>query len=330
MHEPDIQPDHLVQELRNFIEASVQRYGTTELIKPSHRVAFHWPPPSISGSFHVLASDWTETAEFTTHGETFSVKVARNAFGVFGRCEKFWNEARGASTEEMLRALKKSTEPLLERQRIIAETLSVEGRWEMPLRALAPTDLIKLLYCPDRDVAKEAQTCIETHASCSLFTAALIEILLDERHPHRRSAQWCVCDIFEDLPAFAKTPECHKRAVLAIKQLIWNASDDYARTIYKAGVVLGGHICTNDAADALIACIFAPHKVSRRSAQHAVFHLAEWLPERKGDIIAALQKAAQEESDPLLKAFSASMAKDIEAGCTDHVTEPVFPEEAAC
>lgn len=330
MHEPNIQPDSLVQELKAFIEASVKRFGSTDLIKPNHRVAFHWPPPSVSGAFHVLASDWTEAAEFTTHGETFEVKVARNAFGVFGRCEKFWNEARGASLEEMLRALKKSTEPLLERQRIIAETLGVEGRWEMPIKTLAPTDLIKLLYCPDRDVAKEAQTCIETHASSGLFTAALIEILLDDQHPHRRSAQWCVCDMFEDLPAFARTDECQKRAINAIKMLIWNASDDYARTIYKAGVVLGGHICTNDAADALIACIFAPHPVARRSAQHAVFHLAEWLPERKGDIVEALIKASKEETNPLLKLFSASMAQDIEAGCTDHVTEPVFPEEEAC
>lgn len=35
-----------------------------------------------------------------------------------------------------------------------------------------------------------------------------------------------------------------------------DSQDDIARTIYKAGVVLGGHLCTEEAADALLEIAF--------------------------------------------------------------------------
>ncbi|MFX7934476.1 hypothetical protein ABTK33_20535, partial [Acinetobacter baumannii] len=85
------------------------------------------------------------------------------------------------------------------------------------IRDLAPLDLLKLLFCPDRDVARDAQIELETHARSGFFTPAMIVILNDETHPYRRVAQWCVLDMFEDLPHLTQSPEELDQAVQAIK-----------------------------------------------------------------------------------------------------------------
>src|SRR5207244_1266378 len=110
------------------------------------------------------------------------------------------------------------------------------------LRELTPLDLLKLLYCEDRDVANEAKTEIELNASNHAFFPSLVHVLRDRLHPNRRSAQWCVLDLFEDLPSYCDSSQDEVAAVDAMKTLIWDAEDDFARTIYKAGVVLGGHL----------------------------------------------------------------------------------------
>jgi len=319
----------IAEELERFIDEAVKaRGGATTPVKPTHRVPFTWPPHAVSADYHVMAHDWHGKAQFEAHGEVFEVQVARTPLGVFGRSEKLWHEARGESLEEMLDVLRDAAEPLFKRQFAIAEVLGLPGRFEGRLQDLRPAELVKLLYCPDRDVSNEARIMMETEASLGIFSLALIAILRDQRHPHRRSAQWCVLDMFEDLPSFCPTPELQQQAVDAIKELMWSAEDDYARTIYKAGVVLGGHICTEAAADALIECVNAPSIIGRRSAIHAALHLAEWMPSRKGQVLTKLRNRASIETEPLLKEFTAAMVRDVEQGAVEHMTEPVFPGEA--
>jgi hypothetical protein len=318
----------IVDELRRFIDDAVLAAGgDTTPVKPSHRVPFHWPPHQVSFDYHVLPSDWSSKASFEAYGETFDVQVAKTGVGVFGRCERLWNEARGSDVPEMLENLRAECEPYFARQFAIGKCIGTAKRYDGLLQDLSPIDLVKLLYCEDRDVAHEAHTIIETRASSGVFSDALIEILKDRRHPNRRTAQWCVLDMFEDLRAFYASTSDQNRAIAAIKDLMWGAEDDYARTIYKAGVVLGGHICTDPAADALIDCVGAPSKVGRRSAIHAVFHLAEWMPSRKGQILTKLRNAATNDPEPLLREFASHMVRDIENGATEHATEPIFEDE---
>lgn len=318
----------IVEALDAAIERAVtQAGGSTDPIKPTHRVPLHWPPHPIAGEYHVLPSEWTETTVWAIGEESFEVKIARNTYGVFGKCESLWCDAKGDSDANMLAALAQRCRPFLERGRAISRCLGREGRYTGVLRDLAPSDLVVLLYCPDRDIAHHARTEIELQARLAIFAPALIAILRDRRHPNRRSAQWCVLDLFEDLPSFCRTEELQREAIDAIRDLIWDAPDDYARTVYKAGVVLGGHISTQDAAEALIRCLSAPSRFGRRSAIHAVFHLAEWLPESIPEIVSALDRAAAEDPEPLLRDFAASMARDIRAGEMDHVPEPVLAGE---
>lgn len=320
----------IIADLDAFIEAEMARSaGSTAPVKPAHRVPFHWPPHPVSLDYHVLPSDWTSKAKFSAYGEEFEVTVAKTPFGVFGRADKFWNEARGETEHEMLENLRESTEPLFRRQFAVAKALGREGRFDCLIRKLGPSDLVRLLYCEDRDVSSEARVEIEKQASLGVFLPALVRILRDDRHPHRRSAQWCVLDMFEDLPAFARTEDDQRLTIDAIHDLMWSAEDDYARTIYKAGVVLGGHICTNAAAKALISCIGAPSKYGRRSAMHAVFHLVEWMPERRGEVVEALRRQIEGEPEPSLKTFAECMAADIARESNEHVTEPLFAEEIA-
>ncbi len=319
---------HLAEALCAYIERAVARQGgRTEAIKPGHAVAFHWPPHPISRDYHVVGSDWTASAELTVDHERFEVQIAHTAYGVFGRVEGIWNEARGDDVQEVLRRLELGMAPLFERQRTIAETLEREGRFTDTIRHLEPIDLLKLLYCADRGVTREAGTEIEAHASNRLFGPALIAILRDTSHPHRRSAQWVVLDLFEDLPSFCPTAEEQSLAVQAMKNLLWTAEDDFARTAYKAGVVLGGHVCTEEAANAVIECIEAPSKIGRRSAIHATFHLVEWMPELRGRVVDRLERQAETDPEPLLQKYASRMAKDIASEATDHVTEPLFEDE---
>ncbi len=318
----------MVRELRAMVDRAVERNGgSTVAKKPSHRIKFHWPPHPISYSYHVLASDWKGKASFEAYGDTFEVEVAKTPHGVFGRCNELWHEDRGETLGQMLHRLRESSEPVLARQIEINRTLEEPGRFKGHLRSLRPLDLIKLLYSDDRDIANEAKTEIEKHASSRVFLNALIEILNDRRHPNRRSAQWCVLDLFEDLPSFATTPDDEEEAVDTMKRLIWDAEDDFARTIYKAGVVLGGHIPDQYGGPTLLECLHAPSKIGRRSAIHGLFHVVEWNPQMREVVANALREAAKVDTDQQLQEFASRMADDIAFGAADHIQEPMFPDE---
>jgi len=320
--------DEMVRELRAMIDRTVAANGgSTEARKPSHRVKFHWPPHPISYSYHVLASDWKGKTTFEAHGDIFEVEVARTPHGVFGRCIELWHEDRGETEAQMLHRLRESSEPILARQLEIARAIERPGRFKGPLRTLAPIDLVKLLYSENRDVSNEAKTEIEKHASSRVFFNSLIEILRDNRHPNRRAAQWCVLDLFEDLPSFATTPDDEEEAVDAMRHLIWEAEDDYARTIYKAGVVLGGHIPYIYGGPTLLECLKAPSRIGRRSAIHGLFHVVEWIPEMRDQVVGALHEAARVDPEPQLQEFAALMADDIATNAFDHIQEPIFADE---
>jgi len=259
----------------------------------------------------------------------YEVQWAETEHGIFGRVIDLWNEAKGSSREEVLHELEKGAAPWLDRMDCISSTLGLTGRYHGLIRGLTSAQLAALLFAQDRDIAFAALTEIEKRASQLSFNDAFIAILRDECHPNRRTAQWCVLDMLEDYRAFCKTDSEVQSIVDAILALMMNAPDDYARTIYKAGVVLGGHFCNEPAARALIACIDAPSRIGRRSAMHAVFHLVEWLPHHRTEVVAALQNAAQKESEPLLKEFALSQAADIDSGAMEHKEEPVFPEEVS-
>ncbi len=320
--------EQIANELRAFVARAVQaNEGSTVAKRPAHRVKFHWPPHPISYSFHVLATDWKGSASFEAYGETFEVEVANTPYGVFGRSKELWHEDRGESVEEMLASLKASSEPLFQRQLAISRTLELPSRFTGHIREIPPLDHLKLLYCEDRDIANEARTEIETHASSCLYLPGLIAILDDRSHPNRRSAQWCVLDLFESLPDFCKLEDDEIEAVRAMRDLIWTAEDDYARTIYKAGVVLGGHIPYRHGGPTLLECLHAPSKIGRRSAIHGLFHVVEWIPEMRDLVSESLRRVSQNDPEPVLREFAASMAEDIAVAAQDHRLEPVFPDE---
>lgn len=331
MRESDeLKPADLVARVESVIESSVAGSGGNFVpVNPGHRIVFHWPPHAVSHDYHVDAESFVEEHSIEVRGEKLLVKIARTPFGIFGRVEDLWNEARGETINQVLRECSDGVLPWFDRMDAITATLGREERYHGFLDDLAGDDLVALLYCPIRDVAHHAMVEIEKRASTGLFTDALVTILRDQRHPYRRIAQWCVLDMFEDISAFAKSVEEEKVIIAAIHDLIWRSEDDFARTTYKAGVVLGGHISTNEAADALLDCISGPNKVGRRSAMHAVFHLVEWLPQRRNDVVERLRRAAREDSDAQLRDFAAYMADDVESGAAEHVDEPVFPEEMA-
>ena len=323
-----ITPQDLVDAIASLGERAVAtNLGDFRARKPPHRVKFSWPPHPVSYEFHVPASEWRGHSSFTAYGETFDVKIARTPHGVFGRCEELWHEDRGDDEAEMLRNLRASSEPLFRRQLLINKALERPGRFTGHIPELDAVGLLKLLYCDDRDVSYEAMLQIEAHASTSLFFPALLAVLHDRRHPNRRSAQWCVLDLFEDLPSFAKTAENAQRAVDAIVALIWDAEDDFARAIFKAGVVLGGHIPPQLGAPALLKCLKAPSKIGRRSTIHGLFHVVEWYPEMRAEVVAALNEAAKVDPEPMLSEFATLMARDIQFQNWDHIQEPTFPDE---
>jgi hypothetical protein len=310
------------------VTAVLNNGGQTNARKPSHRIRFHWPPHPVSYEYHVHATDWTGHATFEAHHESFSVRVAHTPNGYFGRCDEIWHEDRGETLEEMLANLRASAEPLFQRQLAISDALGKPGvRFTGTVRDLEPIGHLKLLYCSDRDVAQEAQTEIERHSHHPDYLPGLLFILQDTRHPNRRSAQWCVLDLFEGLPNFVTDEAGEKAAVDAMRNLIWDAEDDYARTIYKAGVVLGGHIPHLYGGPTLLECLDAPSKIGRRSAIHGLFHVVEWIPEVRDTVVDALRIHADKESEPSLRRFALAMALDIERGDNDHIPEPLFEEE---
>ncbi|MDI9639337.1 hypothetical protein QPK87_19490 [Kamptonema cortianum] len=308
------------------IERAVVKAGSTEAVKPSHREVFHWPPHAISYDYHVTPQQWTERTTIEVRGELLDVDLAHTEHGVFGRVENLWNEALADSVDEVLEALVEGCEPWFNRMDAVTEALGRTERYHGHFDDFHAGELVSLLYCTDRDVAHTALVEIEKHASSGVFLEAFLAILNDNRHPYRRSAQWCVLDMLEDVNAFAKTLEDRERIVHAIKNLMWDAPDDYARAIFKAGVVLGGHISDGIAADDLLALFHAPSKFGRVSAVHAVFHLCEWLPEKKDQVLAALEELIGREENLEIKEFAQCMAQDIASGATDHVPEPRFDE----
>lgn len=320
-------PEEVLQAMVDYQDSVAAGSAHSKAERPGNRVPFLWPPHPVSAEYHVLASDWTGSATTDIQGETFEVKIARTPHGVFGKIDRLWVEARGDSEAEMLKQLAKACEPLFHRQWTISNTLGLDHRFSGHIHDLSPIGLTRLLYCPDRDVAHDAQVEIESNASLKVFGPALVAILLDDRHPIRRSAQWCVLDMFEDLPSFFQDEAGAQSAIDAIRQLMWNAEDDFARTVYKAGVVLGGHICSEPAAQALLDCLNAPSKIGRRSAMHAVFHLAEWMPEKRELIVSLLQECAKHDAEPLLREFAGRMAQDIASCANEHTLEPVFSDE---
>lgn len=281
----------------------------------------------MSYEFHVPATEWRGHTTFVAYGEVFDVKVARTPHGVFGRCEALWHEDRGDDEAEMLRALRASSEPLFRRQLLINKALEQPGRFTGRIADLEPLDLLRLLYCDDRDVSYEAMLEIEAHASSDLFFPALCSILRDRRHPNRRSAQWCVLDLFEDLPSFANGEAEERAAVGDIVSLMWDAEDDFARSIFKAGVVLGGHIPAPFGASALFDVLKAPSRIARRAAIHGMFHAVEWVPEIRDSAVVALREVAETDPEPMLQEFATLMARDIEFQNNDHIQEPMFPDE---
>lgn len=316
----------LANDLRRSLDQAVANMDLSIPCKPGHRVTFHWPPHHpVSYEYHVAAREWKEVAGFEADGETFEVQVARTAHGVFGRSEELWHEARAETLEEMLRKLREEVEPLFARQRAIARALGQTGRFKGHVRDLAPLDLLRLLFCDDRDVAHDAMTEIETHASTGLFLPSLLEILHDRTHPMRRSAQWCVLDLFEDLPSFASTEDEEARAVKAMADLLWDAEDDYCRTVYKAGVVLGGHVSGKLGCPALLGALGAPSRIGRRSAIHGLYHVVEWSPDMRDVVVWALTGTAKDDAEPILRRYAADMARDI-AQSADHVPDPVFAD----
>jgi hypothetical protein len=319
---------HTVEELSRYVARMVEREGgSTKAKKPAHRIKFFWPPHPVSYSYHVLSTDWNSSASFEAYGETFPVEVAKTPYGVFGRCQDIWHEERGETLSEMLEKLRETSEPLFKRQLAINRSLERPGRFVGHIPDLDVLDLLKLLFCEDRDVANEAKSQIEIRASRHEFFPSLIFILTDQRHPNRRSAQWCVLDLFEDLQSFTQSPEDEIRAVQAMKAMIWEAEDDYARTIYKAGVVLGGHLPHAFGGPILIECLSAPSRIGRRAAIHGLFHVAEWMPDMRDRVFAALSLVAQSDPEPILRTYAANIANDIASGDSDHVPDALFPDE---
>ena len=87
---------------------------------------------------------------------------------------------------------------------------------------------------------------------------------------------------------------------------------------------------SNDiAADALLDCLNAPSRFGRRSAIHACFHLAEWLPSRQEEIADRVRQVSVDDPDELLRDFALYIAKDIETNASQHVDEPFFADEAS-
>lgn len=325
-HAP-VSAESLERLVRDLAQEASAVAGNTIAVDPGKRPPFHWPPHPVSHSYNVLRSDWHGQASFEVDGETFEVEVAETPHGVFGRCPALWHDARGETLGVMLNELRVAALPLLNRQKAMAAALGRPGRYSGTVRELGPADLLRLLYCRDRGVANDARIEIEKQASLGVFGPALVAILEDRSHPLRRTAQWCALDLFEDLPRLCPDPTLQARAVVAMRALLWDAPDDFARTVYKAGVVLGGHLPTEIGGPVLLECLRAPSRIGRRAAIHGLFHVVEWSPTLRSQVVDALRTHALEDPEAALRDYAAAMAADVESGGTEHVLEPVFPDE---
>jgi hypothetical protein len=318
-------PEDVLQALERFLTEEEERNGgPLPPVNPPHRQPFLWPPPSLSAQYRIKPQAFSRSVRFEIYGEAFTVRVAETPAGVFGKCEALWAEAKGPTLEQMLVNLAREVEPLFQRQFAISRILGFSRRYEGTLSDLRPDQLILLLYCPDRDVAHSAMFEIDVHARSGLYTPALIRILRDESHPYRRSAQWCALDIFEDLINICQTEEQCREALSAIKDLMMRAEDDYARTIYKAGDVLGDHVATDEAGEVLLEVLRrGPHPVGRRSAIHGLIHFCEWQASWKSRVISELETVTRSDPEPLLREYAKATIQDIIEG-GPHGPEPVF------
>lgn len=314
-------------ELSLALKAWLSKYEAAPAAKPDHRRKLRWPPPTTSHQFHVLPSDWKDSAVLEMYGERLPVVVARGNYGVFGRCEPIWLESFGETEADMLHQMRSDAEPFFRKAIGIHEVLELPGRFRSKIENLEPLALLKLLFAENRDIADDAQIEIEKHGRTNLFGPALIEVLKDRRHRWRRCAHWCVLDLFEELPAYCRDADEERAAVDAMKALMWDAEDDYARAVFKAGVVIGGHLSETYGGPVLIECLQAPSRIGRRSAIHGLFHVAEWVPDLRDSIAATLRIHAKNEDDPSLSEFARGIAGDIELESIEHCHEPLFPGE---
>lgn len=320
----------VLSSLESFLKEEEQRNGGKRpAINPGPRKHFIWPHRPLSAQYNVKPKDFKRTVRFEIYGEAFAVEVADTPFGVFGNCKALKAEAKGNNEEQMLINLERELEPLFNRQFAMSRVLGLSRRYEGSISELHPTQIIRLLYCPDRDVAHSAMTEIETHARNGLYTAALTRILKDESHPYRRIAQWCALDIFEDLQNICHSKEEVKEALNAVRSLMMNAEDDYARTVFKAGDVLGDHIANEDAGKILKEVASeGPKPFGRRSAIHGMIHLCEWIPEEKESVIALLERVARTDPIPILRQYAKATIQDILSG-EPHGPEPRLPQDVA-
>jgi len=325
-----ITPQEVLASLEAFLQEEEQRNGgKMSAVNPGPRKHFIWPHRPLSAQYNVKAKDFRKTVRFEIHGEAFLVEVAETPFGVFGKCNTLKAEAKGNDEEQMLINLEKELEPLFERQFAISRVLGFSRRYEGSISELHPTQIIRLLYCPDRDVAHTAMTEIETHARSGVYTPALIRILKDESHPYRRIAQWCALDIFEDLQNVCHSSEEVHDALAAIRSLMMNAEDDYARTVFKAGDVLGDHIANEESGRILKeVATEGLQPFGRRSAIHGMIHLCEWIPAEKESVIAVLERVARTDPIPALRQYAKATIQDILSG-EPHGPEPRLPQDAA-
>lgn len=323
-------PDEVLASLEAYLRDEIARNGgPAPALRPDHRKLFIWPRHSVSAQYNVKHNDFVRAARFEAYGEAFSVAIAHTAFGVFGRCDSLKAEAKGVTEAAMFENLRKEVEPLFQRQFAISRILGLSRRYEGAVQDLAPADLIKLLFCVDRDVAHVAMMTIDARATSGLFTPSLIRILRDESHPNRRIAQWCALDIFEDLPNVCVSTEQLNEAIASVQEFMMKSPDDYARAIYKAGDVLGDHIASVTAGEALLRVLESgPQPFGRRSAIHGLIHFCEWFPQQKELVLQKLEAAAKSDPLPVLREYAKATIGDIVSG-GPHGPEPILPEEAA-
>lgn len=322
----------LLERFEAFLADETRRSGgPCPAVRPPHRVPFEWPKHSIAAKYHIPQSAWTGRATLYVDGEGCLVECATTEYGVFGRCERYWVEGRGATVEALLANLKEECAPLWARQRAVGAALGREGRVEQPVANMSSLDLLRLLYCEDRDVANEAAIAMEESVSSGRWGPSLLAVMRDQAHPLRRQAQWCVLDLMEDLIGIFRTSKAQSDALEVLRGFLWTCEDDYARTCYKCGDVLGDHVADDRAADLLLDVLAnAPSRFGRRSAIHGLIHVTEWLPERKGEVLKRLLEAGAQDPDALLRDYCRVAIEDIESGAPSlhpHGPEPVFEGE---
>ncbi|GIV01564.1 MAG: hypothetical protein KatS3mg015_0394 [Fimbriimonadales bacterium] len=322
--------EEILQSLEQFLAEEERRNrGPQPALNPGHRRQFLWPKPSIAAQYNVKPEQFTREVRLEIHGEAFPVLVAETPFGVFGKCEPLWAEAKGSDEEAMIANLKKELEPLFERQFAISRTLGLPRRYDGAISDLEPPQLVRLLFCTDRDVAHQAMYQIESRARTVPYGPALIRVIEDRSHPYRRTAQWCALDVFEDLLNIFPERSDQQRAVDAICEFMMTAEDDYARAVFKAGDVLGDHVATEMAGEGLLRVLEEGESpFGRRSAVHGLIHLCEWLPEFRPRALAALERVSEKDPEPILRDYAAATMEDIRTG-VPHGPEPTLPQEAA-